>query len=78
MRTANNNSNFTVEALIAKYRKFVMEHCPQTREFDGVEEFLMPISPYANADEQLLVTLYQKVVGKQKKKCLSSVLTLWM
>ena len=26
MRTANNNSNFTVEALVAKYRNFVEDH----------------------------------------------------
>lgn len=61
MRTANNN--FTVEGLVAKYRNFVKEHCPKSCEFDGVKEFLMPISPDANADEQLLVALYSTVVG---------------
>ena len=75
MRTANNNSNFTVEALIAKYRKFVMEHCPQTREFDGVEEFLMPMSPYGNSYEQLMVTLYQKVAGNQANEEVLTILS---
>ena len=47
MQTVNNN--FTVEALVAKYRNFVDEHCPKL-----VEEYLMPINN--EAEEQLLVT----------------------
>ena len=66
MRTTNNN--FTVEALVAKYRNFVIEHCPKSCEFDGVKEFLMPISPDANADEQLLVTLYHAVAKNDADK----------
>ena len=34
MQTVNNN--FTVEALVAKYRNFVDEHCPKSCESDGV------------------------------------------
>lgn len=60
MQTVNNN--FTVEALVAKYRNFVDEHCPKSCESDGVHEFAMP---YNNeAEEQLLATLYKRVAGK--------------
>lgn len=54
MQTVNNN--FTVEALVAKYRNFVDEHCPKL-----VEEYLMPINN--EAEEQLLVTFYKRVTG---------------
>lgn len=60
MQTVNNN--FTVEALVAKYRNFVDEHCPKSCESDGVHEFAMP---YNNeAEEQLLATLYKRVAGE--------------
>ncbi len=59
MQTVNNN--FTVEALVAKYRNFVDEHCPKSCESDGVHEFLSPCN--ADVEEQLLITLYQKVAG---------------
>lgn len=56
------NNNFTVEALVAKYRNFVDEHCPKSCESDGVHEFAMP---YNNeAEEQLLATLYKRVAGE--------------
>ena len=58
MQTVNNN--FTVEALVAKYRNFVKENCPKL-----VEEF-MPIKN--EAEEQLLVTLYKRVAGKDADK----------
>lgn len=59
MQTVNNN--FTVEALVAKYRNFVDEHCPKTCESDGMHEFA---EPYKNeVEEQLLVTLYKRVAG---------------
>lgn len=60
MQTVNNN--FTVEALVAKYRNFVNEHCPKSCEFDGVHEFYMPYND--EAEEQLLATLYKRVVGE--------------
>lgn len=52
---------FTVENLVVKYRNYVKEHCSKSSEFDGVEMFLVPISPSANADEQLIATLYKRV-----------------
>lgn len=54
MQTVNNN--FTVKALVAKYRNFVDEHCPKL-----AEEYLMPINN--EAEEQLLVTFYKRVTG---------------
>ena len=60
MQTVNNN--FTVEALVAKYRNFVNEHCPKSCEFDGVHEFEMPYND--EAEEQLLATLYKRVAGE--------------
>lgn len=73
MQTANNTNNYTVEGLVAKYRNFVMEHCPKTYEvFDYVDEKgkfhadddYIPVSPEANADEQLLAVVYASVAGK--------------
>ena len=54
MQTANNN--FTVEALVAKYRKFVKENCPKD------PEIMDPIDTYPEA--HLLVTLYKRVAGE--------------
>lgn len=59
MQTVNNN--FTVEALVAKYRNFVDEHCPKSCEYDG-HEFDMPYND--EAEEQLLATLYKRVAGE--------------
>lgn len=56
------NNNFTVEALVAKYRNFVDEHCPKSCESDGVHEFAMPYND--EAEEQLLATLYKRVAGE--------------
>lgn len=60
MQTVNNN--FTVEALVAKYRNFVKENCPKSCESDGVHEFAMPYND--EAEEQLLATLYKRVAGE--------------
>jgi len=57
-------NSFTVENLIAKYRNYVKNHCKKNYEFDGVSEFLFPVEISANADEQLLITLYKKVAGE--------------
>lgn len=54
MQTANNN--FTVEALVAKYRNFVKENCPKD------PEIMDPIDTYPEA--HLLVTLYKRVAGE--------------
>ena len=66
MRTANNN--FTVEALVAKYRNYVKEHCPMAVDWCESGEILTPMSPDADADEQLLVTLYSIVAGNDADK----------
>ena len=64
----NERNNFTVENIVAKYRNYVIEHCPKSCELlfdeDGKPfEYEAPTSPGGNADEQLIVTLYKKVTG---------------
>ena len=60
------NNNFTVEALVAKYRNFVDEHCPKESYWDpkegNISGPLDPIDCYAEA--HLLVTLYKRIVGE--------------
>ena len=60
------NNNFTVEALVAKYRNFVDEHCPKESYWDPKEGNISgpfdPIDCYAEA--HLLVTLYKRVAGE--------------
>ena len=70
----NAQNNFTVENLVAKYRDYVNKHCPKSWECDGLKQFESPISPYANADEQLLVTLYKRVAGKDVDQQILSAL----
>lgn len=64
MQTVNNN--FTVEALVAKYRNFVDEHCPKESYGDPKEGKISgpfdPIDTYPEA--HLLVTLYKRVAGE--------------
>ena len=63
MRTAN-NSNFTVEALVAKYRNYVEKHA--TYEIIGDDDFGMGSWEYGLdgwADHQLLIKLYNDVAG---------------
>ena len=64
MQTVNNN--FTVEALVAKYRNFVNEHCPKESYWDpkegNISGPLDPIDCYAEA--HLLVTLYKRIAGE--------------
>ena len=57
MRTANNNSNFTVEALVAKYRNYVNDNA----SVKGDPLFDKEIEKYA--DHQLLITLYKTIKG---------------
>lgn len=61
----NVQNGFTVENLIAKYRNYVKINCDKSCEYDGESEYLVPIEISANADEQLLITLYKKVAGKE-------------
>ena len=58
MRTANNNSNFTVEALVAKYRNYVNDNV----SIKGDSLFDKQYGKYA--DHQLLITLYKIVAGQ--------------
>lgn len=72
MRTANNNSNFTVEALVAKYRNFVENHTTSV-EKDPWEE--PEIEKYA--DHQLLITLYKKIAGSNANQYIVEGLALY-
>lgn len=64
MQTANNN--FTVEALVAKYRNFVKENCPKELAWDPeIGEFPAPMDPIDTYPEaHLLVTLYKRVASE--------------
>lgn len=65
MRTAN-NSNFTVEALVAKYRNFVENHA--TYDVVGEDDFGLGSLEYGLdgwADHQLLITLYNDVAREK-------------
>lgn len=65
MRTANNN-NFTVEALVAKYRNFVEDHASCNVIGDDDDLSCMGSLEYGLdgwADYQLLITLYNDVAG---------------
>lgn len=74
MQTVNNN--FTVEALVAKYRNFVDEHCPKSCESDGVHKFDMPY--YDEAEEQLLATLYKRVAGENADQAILEALSKYV
>lgn len=74
MQTVNNN--FTVEALVAKYRNFVDEHCPKSCESDGVHEFAMPYND--EAEEQLLATLYKRVAGENADQAILEALSRYV
>ena len=66
MRTANNNSNFTVEALVAKYRNFVENHAAY--DIVGEDDFGLGSYEYGLdgwADHQLLIKLYNDVAGEK-------------
>lgn len=73
MQNAQNNSKYiTVENLVAKYRKYVDEHCPKMYDVtewidkEGkahLDEFYNPCSPEGDAEEQLLITIYKRVAG---------------
>lgn len=74
MQTVNNN--FTVEALVAKYRNFVDEHCPKSCESDGVHKFDMPYND--EAEEQLLATLYKRVAGENADQAILETLSKYV
>ena len=74
MQTVNNN--FTVEALVAKYRNSVDEHCPKSCESDGVHKFDMPYND--EAEEQLLATLYKRVAGENADQAILEALSKYV
>lgn len=74
MQTVNNN--FTVEALVAKYRNFVDEHCPKSCKSDGVHKFDMPYND--EAEEQLLATLYKRVAGENADQAILEALSKYV
>lgn len=74
MQTVNNN--FTVEALVAKYRNFIDEHCPKSCESDGVHKFDMPYND--EAEEQLLATLYKRVAGENADQAILEALSKYV
>lgn len=67
MRTANNNSNFTVEALVAKYRNYVNEHCPKTIACAPTGETVEIPNTYGYM-ESLLLALYISAAGDKANK----------
>lgn len=70
MSTTNNNTaNYTVENLVAKYRNYVDEHCPQLSEECG------PVPYKDDAEEQLLVMLYSRVAGENADKRIKEALS---
>jgi len=68
MRTANNN--FTVEALVAKYRNYVKEHCPKTLACYPVKgKFVEEEVPNEHGSmESLLLSLYLSAAGNKANK----------
>ena len=76
MRTANNTNNYTVEALVAKYRNFVKENTPMTTYSCEGEDFDVPSSDIdASSDQQLIVSLYRSVAEKNANKEVLDVLS---
>ena len=71
MRTENNTNNFTVEALVAKYRNYVEKHCPKFSSEFG--EFPQP--PYGNTGEQMLISLYKAIEGANADKKIEEALS---
>jgi len=76
MRTANNNSNFTVEALVAKYRNYVKEHCPKTLACAPTGEFVEISNPHYYM-ETLLLSLYTSAAGDKVNKNVVNALTVY-
>lgn len=69
----NTQKSFAIENIITKYRNYVMEHCPKVCDASEwqdekgewhFDQFETPMSPEADADEQLLTALYKSVAGE--------------
>ncbi len=72
MIMSTTTNNFSVEALVAKYRKYVFENAPKT-QFNGEE--LIPDLNDISADEQLIATLYNVVTGDKADKSVVKILS---
>ena len=77
--TKTTNNSFSVKALVAKYRNFVMENTPKSREFDGQVDFVIPydIADYSS-DYQLLATLYKDVLGEKANSQVLEVMSKYL
>lgn len=73
MRTAN-NSNFTVEALVAKYRNYVNDHSPMTLLSAPTGE-LVEVPLMYGYMESLLLSLYISAAGDKVNKNVVNALT---
>lgn len=69
------NNSFSVEALVAKYRNFVMENTPITKERDGyaVIEYTMQ-----SADFQLISKLYKDVMGNKADQKVIDIMSAYI
>lgn len=77
--TKTTNNSFSVEALVAKYRNFVMENTPKTLEFDGLTEFEFPCDEAdRSSDYQLLTTLYKDVLGEKANPQVLEVMSKYL
>ena len=72
MRTTN-NSNFTVEALVAKYRNYVSDHCPKTSLCTPTGEAVEIPDTYGWM-ESLLLSLYISAAGEKVNKSVVNAL----
>lgn len=75
--TTTNNTNYSVKALVAKYRNFVIENAPtkEMHRFNGTTK----IAPLSRADYQpyyhLIITLYNAVAGSKADKQVQQVMS---
>lgn len=61
--TKTTNNSFSVKALVAKYRKFVMENTPRTSKREGDTVVSMCDPNASSADIQLISQVYKDVLG---------------
>ena len=73
--TKTTNNSFSVEALVAKYRNFVMENTPTTRKRDGhsIVEYSV-----CSADFQLISHLYKNVKGSDANPKVLDILSAYI
>lgn len=75
--TTTSNTNFSVEAIVAKYRNYVAAHTPKVEQYlegVGVEEFAADVED-SSSDGQLLITLYNGVAGNNADKRVQRILS---